>query len=107
MSRSCSCCFAAACCGLRRGRFDLALDLQGLFRSGLMAWATGAPRRVGLAGAREGASWFYTDIVDIKTPTCAHAVDRYLAAARSLAVVLLVLGRGRLRDPEVPAGSAW
>src|SRR5262245_16858641 len=49
--------------GLRRRRFDLVVDLQGLFRSGLMTLATGAARRVGLASAREGASWFYTDRV--------------------------------------------
>src|SRR5262245_15179364 len=48
-------------CTLRRQQFDLAIDLQGLFRSGLMAWLTRAPRRVGPAAAREGATWFYTD----------------------------------------------
>src|SRR5450631_974739 len=31
---------------LRRGKFDLVLDLQGLLRSGLMTRATGATRRV-------------------------------------------------------------
>ena len=40
---------------LRRRRFDLAIDLQGLLRSGLMALATGATVRVGLADAREGS----------------------------------------------------
>src|SRR5205823_11574909 len=30
-------------------RFDLVIDLQGLLRSGLMAAASGAPRRVGLS----------------------------------------------------------
>ena len=44
--------------GLRRRRFDLVVDLQGLLRSGLMTFATGATRRVGLGSAREGASWF-------------------------------------------------
>src|SRR5205807_46714 len=39
---------------LRRQRFDLAVDLQGLLRSGLMTRATGAARRVGLGCAREG-----------------------------------------------------
>ena len=39
-----------------RGRFDLVVDAQGLFRSGLMAFATGAPRRIGFADARE-AGW--------------------------------------------------
>src|SRR5262249_43008864 len=57
---------------LRRGRFDLALDLQGLLRSGVMTRATGAPRRVGLSGAREGAAWLYTDIVDVPDPPSTH-----------------------------------
>ena len=48
---------------LRRGRFDLTIDLQGLFRSALMTAATGARVRVGMADAREGARWFYTDRV--------------------------------------------
>jgi heptosyltransferase I len=48
---------------LRRERFDLAIDLQGLLRSGLMARATGAARRVGFANAREGAVLAYTDRV--------------------------------------------
>jgi heptosyltransferase I len=66
---------------LRRGRFDCVVDLQGLLRSGIMARATGAPRRLGLSDAREGARWFYNEI--IPTPR-AHAVDRYLHAASHL-----------------------
>jgi lipopolysaccharide heptosyltransferase II len=41
---------------LRRRRFDLVFDLQGLFRTGVMTFATGAAIRVGLQAAREGAS---------------------------------------------------
>jgi ADP-heptose:LPS heptosyltransferase len=41
--------------GLRRRRFDLVIDLQGLFRSALMTWVTSAPVRIGLQTAREGA----------------------------------------------------
>ncbi len=67
---------------LRRGRFDLVVDLQGLFRTGVMAAATGAPRRVGLSTAREGATWFYTDTVAVPTGAALHAVDRcWLVAA--------------------------
>ena len=36
---------------LRRRRFDLVVDLQGLIRSGFMAWASGAPYRIGFAAA--------------------------------------------------------
>lgn len=66
---------------LRRERFDLVLDLQGLLRSGLMAGVTGAARRVGLSDAREGARWFYNEIVPV---TRSHAVNRYLRAAAHL-----------------------
>jgi lipopolysaccharide heptosyltransferase I len=69
---------------LRRRRFDLVVDLQGLFRSGLMAAATGAPRRVGLGSAREGASWFYTDVVPVADFDALHAVDRYWLVAEAL-----------------------
>lgn len=41
---------------LRSRQFDLVLDLQGLFRTGVMTWATRAPIRVGLETAREGAN---------------------------------------------------
>src|SRR5262245_12318240 len=37
--------------GLRLQRFDLAIDLQGLLRTGLMSLATGAARRIGLSCA--------------------------------------------------------
>lgn len=61
---------------LRARRFDLVLDLQGLLRSGLMTWATRAPWRMGFAQAREGARWFYTQLIDTPNPQ-EHAVDRY------------------------------
>lgn len=48
--------------GLRARRFDLALDLHGLFKSAFLAWLSGAPRRIGL-GAREGSAWFVTEVV--------------------------------------------
>ena len=67
---------------LRRERFDLVIDLQGLLRSGIMTWATRAATRIGLADAREGARWFYTDMVD--TGFVEHAVDRYWRVAEEL-----------------------
>ncbi|HJR77583.1 MAG TPA: glycosyltransferase family 9 protein [Nitrospiraceae bacterium] len=68
---------------LRAGRFDLVVDLQGLFRSGLMVWLSGSRRRVGLATAREGSPLFYTQRVPVPTPHM-HAVDRYLLVAAAL-----------------------
>lgn len=67
---------------LRQGRFDLAIDLQGLLRSGVMTAATQAPIRVGLADAREGAKWFYTHRVQPSGSIDeSHAVDRLLSVA--------------------------
>lgn len=40
---------------IRRAKFDLVLDLQGLIRTGIMAWASRAPLRIGMETAREGA----------------------------------------------------
>ena len=71
-------------CGeLRARKFDLVIDLQGLLRSGLMAAATGADVRVGLADAREGAGLFYTHRVQLEN-TDVHAVDRYMRCLESL-----------------------
>jgi lipopolysaccharide heptosyltransferase I len=71
---------------LRRRRFDLLIDLQGLLRSGLMAAASGARRRVGLSTAREGARWFYTDVVRVADFNAVHAVDRYWRISEDLGV---------------------
>ena len=69
---------------LRAEKFDLVLDMQGLLRSGIMCWASGASRRVGLAGSREGSRFAYTDIVPVPHAANLHAVDRYGLAARAL-----------------------
>ncbi len=62
---------------LREEKFDLVLDVQGLFRSGWFARQTGAPMRVGFANAREFAWMFYTHRVPIQTME-QHAIERYL-----------------------------
>jgi lipopolysaccharide heptosyltransferase I len=71
---------------LRSRRFDLVVDLQGLLRSGLMALASRARRRVGLSSAREGATICYTDIVRSAPRDAMHAVDRYWRVAEELGV---------------------
>ncbi len=68
---------------LRSVRADLAIDLQGLLRSGLIALASGAPVRIGLADSREGARWTYTHSVAIP-PLAVHAVQRYWQVAKAL-----------------------
>jgi ADP-heptose:LPS heptosyltransferase len=49
-----------------------------------MTLATGAPRRVGLASAREGARCFYTDLVDDAAGPVRHAVERYGLVVQAL-----------------------
>lgn len=72
--------FARFLSALRRRRFDLTIDLQGLLRSGIMTAATGAPVRLGPKDAREGAALAYSHVYDSPRATV-HAVDRYLFAA--------------------------
>jgi heptosyltransferase-1 len=48
---------------LRKRRFDLAVDMQGLLRSGLMTFLSGAPTRIGLR-PKEGSRFFMTRVVD-------------------------------------------
>jgi len=70
---------------IRRGGYDLVLDLQGLFRSGLVAAASGAPLRVGFSNARDGASMFYNRRVHVPSMDM-HAVDRYVLVLEALGV---------------------
>lgn len=68
---------------LRRRRFDLVIDLQGLFRSGWLAWCTGAATRLGFANARELGWVFYNHRVHLP-PGEHHAVERYLKLIAAL-----------------------
>jgi len=73
----------AAWRAVRAGRFDTVLDLQGLLRSALLGWISGAPVRIGFANGREGSPWFYTERVPVPSLSM-HAVDRYLITAKYL-----------------------
>jgi lipopolysaccharide heptosyltransferase I len=69
---------------LRRARYTCAIDFQGLYKSTLLALATGAPRRVGFAWrfAREpAAAAFYTQRV---APRGVHMVEQNLALVEAL-----------------------
>jgi len=58
--------------------FDAVLDMQGLFRSGLIAFLSRIPVRIGFQDAREGASLFYN--YKVKVPyKRENAVERYLS----------------------------
>ncbi len=84
---------------LRAQRFDFAIDLQGLFRSGILALFSGAPTRIGFANGREGSPWFYTQRIPILSPDI-HAVDRYLSVITALGAPLPDKPRFEFRLPE-------
>ncbi len=47
---------------MRRGRFDLAIDAQGLFRSRFLAWLSRAPERIGFKSGEPG-EWLMTKVI--------------------------------------------
>ncbi len=71
---------------LRQKKYDIAIDLQELFKSGLMTFLSGSPRRIAHAKTREFADFFVNeklkahDIFDTER----MIVDRYLEPARHL-----------------------
>ena len=71
---------------LRASRFDVAIDLQGLVKSGVITAATGAPLRIGFAAGqcRERLSALFTNQRVTPPPAARHVVDRYLTLVEPL-----------------------
>ncbi len=68
---------------LRREQFDIAVLFPNSWRSGWMAWISGAQRRVGFD--RNGRGWMLTDSLTPKSKQVPHpALDEYLRLARHL-----------------------
>ncbi|MDR2006941.1 MAG: glycosyltransferase family 9 protein [Acidaminococcales bacterium] len=67
---------------LHRRRFDLVIDLQGLFKSSLVAVLSGCPERIGYCEMREG-SFLVTRPIYGKNSK-GHIIQRYLDVIRSL-----------------------
>ncbi len=70
---------------LRARKFDLVIDLQCLFRSGIFAWLSRGDFLIGLDEAREGARGFY-DVAVPRPSFHTHAVDWYLSVLPRLGV---------------------
>jgi lipopolysaccharide heptosyltransferase I len=85
---------------LRHSRFDLVLDLQGLFRTAFFAWQTGCTRRFGMSQTREGASLFYTRRV-LPPEESNHLVDYYNKIVSEAGAAIL-----RTDYPIVPPAQA-
>lgn len=62
---------------LRSRKYGLVIDFQGLFKSGIFACLTNGEHKVGMAGAREGAKFFFSE-PPYPVNYDQHAIDRYL-----------------------------
>jgi lipopolysaccharide heptosyltransferase I len=73
---------------LARGRFDVAIDLQGLLKSGILAAATRAPLRIGFAArwGREPLSALFTNRRVTPPPSARHVIEQYLALLAPLGI---------------------
>ena len=90
---------------LRAAAFDVALDLQGLLKSGVLAAATRAPLRIGFAArcCREPLNALFTNRRVEPPPAARHVVDQHLALLGPLAVTEPVREFRLPRDPEAEA----
>ncbi len=97
---------------LRGIRYDIAVDLQGLLKSGLWMGLAPARRKVGFNGTREGSHLFLTERVPVAYPDM-HAVERYLSLVEAIGGVTNRVdfglipseeARGRLRGLLQEAG---
>ncbi len=68
---------------LRATRHDIAIDLQGLLKSGILIGLTRADRKIGFAGSRELSSFFLNECLPAYDKN-KHALERYLDVARYL-----------------------
>jgi lipopolysaccharide heptosyltransferase I len=87
---------------LRAARFEVTIDAQCNLRSSVLAWLSGAPRRIGFAPpyTKEKAHWLSTDRVAV--PRGAQLkVERNLELLRPLAID----GRGARPRLAVPAAA--
>ncbi|MCE9560205.1 MAG: glycosyltransferase family 9 protein [Armatimonadetes bacterium] len=67
---------------MRSFKYDIALDQQGLMKSGLITRLSGAKSRFGPAEAREKAQIFYTSLVPHEPN--AHVIEHYLTRAKAV-----------------------
>jgi len=83
---------------LKSKRYDIVVDLQGLLRSGLIAFSTPTTMKIGFSDAREGSTFFYDKKVSVNGNV--HAVDKCLEAARAIGVTVTKAKFPIHTDPE-------
>lgn len=72
---------------IRARGYELTIDLQRLFKSGLLAFLSGAPRRLGFDRNRSRElSWLFSNEKLAPHDPQRHVVDQYLEFARNLGV---------------------
>ena len=73
---------------LRTANFDLVIDLQGLMKSGVLTWLTGAGVRIGFSSdrCREAANARFTNCHVTPLEGDVHIVDQYLSLVRGLEI---------------------
>ena len=86
---------------LRRARYDVIVDLQGLMKSAIVARLARGARRVGPAWAREGAHRFYDAQPPRGSGPRRHAVDELLDVAD-----LVAPGAGAALEPRLTFAEA-
>ena len=82
---------------IKQERFDAVFDLQGLLKSGLIAWLSGAKRRIGFHSkdCKEAVNaWFSSEQVPAIAPGT-HIVDRYQS--------LVLLAGGEKQSEALPS----
>ena len=77
---------------LRARRFDMAIDLQGLLKSGLLTWSSGAAQRIGL-GSREGSRFLMHRVV-ARGGDPRRIGSEYLFLAETLGLPVRYVGMG-------------
>ena len=77
---------ASAVNGMRRARYDIALDLQGLLKSAIVSRLSGAPRVVGFPAdllRERAARVFYTETSGDAAP---HVIDKNLSMLKAIGI---------------------
>jgi heptosyltransferase-1 len=88
---------------LRRREFDLAIDLQGLLRSGIVTFLSGAPIRIGL-GSKEKSHLLMTQVLSRTAGDRRRISSEYRHLAEQLG---LDLGDFRMEVPLAEEDRSW
>lgn len=87
---------------LKQKNFDLALDLQGLFKSGIITLLSGAPKKLVYCNAREFSDWVSKKVCGPNQN--GHIIDQYLDVVRALGAPKETVDFGiRINEQQIKA----